>query len=104
LAKVTVSGSADLASHSRSVFWPIVAHWTLIIGLGAVLYFAVYLSSAGPVRTTFPTEPTTSSRPLHVGRNLFLGIAAFICVDGVIFHSGLYFSILAPSSHAGRGA
>jgi hypothetical protein len=31
-----------------------------------------------------------------------LGVAAFICVDGAIFHSGLYVSILAPSSYAGR--
>ena len=63
---------------------------------------AVYLSSTGPVRTTFPTEPTTSPRPLHVGRNLLLGIAVFLCVDGIIFHSGMYVSILAPSSYAGR--
>src|SRR5205814_9254256 len=68
----------------------------------AVLYFAVYLSSTGPVRTTFPTEPTTTPRPLHVRRNLLLGIVAFICVDGAIFHSGLYVSILAPRSYAGR--
>ncbi len=27
---------------------------------------------------------------------------AFICVDGAVFHSGLYVSILAPSSYAGR--
>jgi hypothetical protein len=33
-----------------------------------------------------------------------LGVAAFICVDGAIFHSGLYVSILAPSSYAGRVA
>ncbi len=26
----------------------------------------------------------------------------FICVDGAVFHSGLYVSILAPSSYAGR--
>ena len=82
--------------------WQVVARWALIIGLAAVLYFAVYLSSTGPVRTTFPTEPTTSPRQLHVARNLFLGIAAFLCVDGAIFHSGLYVSILAPSSYAGR--
>src|SRR5262249_28915276 len=30
--------------------------------------------------------------------------AAFICLDGVIFHSGLYVSILAPDSYAGRVA
>jgi hypothetical protein len=74
----------------------------LIVGLAAVSYFAVYLSSFGPLRTTFPVEPTTSPRPLHVARNLVLGIVAFICVDGAIFHSGLYVSILAPSSYAGR--
>ena len=102
LAKVTVSGSAEGRSSQQMLSWQAVARWTLIIGLAAVLYFAVYLSSTGPVRTTFPTEPTTSARRLHVGRNLLLGIAAFICVDGAIFHSGLYVSILAPSSYAGR--
>jgi len=102
LAKVTVSGSAESVSSQRAISWQAVARWALIIGLAAVLYFAVYLSSTGPVRTTFPTEPTTMPRQLHVGRNLFLGIAAFLCVDGAIFHSGLYVSILAPSSYAGR--
>jgi len=102
LAKVTVFGSAGSASPQRTVSWHSIAHWALIIGLTGVLYFAFYLSSTGPVRTTFPTEPTTSPRPLHVGRNLLLGIAAFVCVDGAIFHSGLYVSILAPSSYAGR--
>ena len=102
LTKVIVSGSAESTSSQHTVSWQVVARWALIVGLAAVLYFAIYLSSAGPVRTTFPTEPTTSPRQLHVGRNLCLGIAAFICVDGAIFHSGLYVSILAPSSYAGR--
>src|SRR4029450_3782216 len=84
LAKVTVSGSAESVSSQRAISWQAVARWALIIGLAAVLYFAVYLSSTGPVRTTFPTEPTTTPRQLHVGRNLFLGIAAFLCVDGAI--------------------
>ena len=104
LAKVTVFGSAESTSSQQTVSWQVVARWALIIGLVAVLYFAVYLSSTGPVRTTFPTEPTTSPRQLHVARNLLLGIAAFLCVDGAIFHSGLYVSILAPSSYAGRVA
>jgi hypothetical protein len=104
LAKVTVSGSAESESSRRPVLWQGVARWVLIVALAAVLYFAVYLSSTGPLRTTFPTEPTTSPRPVHVGRNLFLGIAVFICLDGVIFHSGLYVSILAPDSYAGRVA
>jgi len=56
----------------------------------------------GTLRTTFPTEPTTSTRPLHVGRNLLLGIVAFVCLDGIIFHSDLYVSILTPDSYAGR--
>ena len=102
LAKVTVSGSPETLSSQRKISWQGLAHWVLIVGLAAVLYFAVYLSSTGPVRTTFPTEPSTSPMPLHVGRNLFLGIAAFIFLDGVIFHSGLYVSILAPNSYAGR--
>ena len=102
LGKVTVLGSAESTSSQQTVSWQVVVRWALIIGLVAVLYFAVYLSSTRSVRATFPTEPTTSPRPLHVGRNLFLGIAAFICVDGAIFHSGLYVSILAPSSYAGR--
>jgi hypothetical protein len=102
LAKVTVSGSDGRASSQHSVSWQGVARWMLIVGLAAVLYFAVYLSSTGPVRTSFPLEPTTSPRPLHVARNLLLSIAAFMCLDGVIFHSGLYVSILAPNSYAGR--
>jgi hypothetical protein len=102
LAKVTVSGSDGPASFQRSVSWRAIARWVLIVGLAAILYFAVYLSSTGPVRTSFPLEPTTSPRPLHIGRNLFLGIAAFILLDGVIFHSELYVSILAPNSYAGR--
>jgi hypothetical protein len=33
---------------------------------------------------------------------MLLGLAAFICVDGVVFHTRLYTSILAPDSYAGR--
>jgi hypothetical protein len=103
LARVAVSGSPEeLSSRQRKISWQSVARWVLIVGLAAVSYFAVYLSSFGPLRTTFPVEPTTSPRPLHVARNLVLSIAAFIFLDGVIFHSGLYVSILAPSSYAGR--
>jgi hypothetical protein len=78
------------------------AGWLLVVALIAVLYIAVYFSSTGAVRTKFPAEPATSPRPLHVTRNLVLGISAFICLDGIIFHSGLYTSILAPESYAGR--
>ena len=104
LAKVIVSGSAQSMSSQCTILWGGVARWALILALAAVLYFAVYLSSTGRPRTTFPTEPTTSPRPLPVGRNLFLAIAVFVCADGIIFHSGLYVSILAPNSYAGRVA
>ena len=103
LARVTVSGFSEaLSSHQSKISWQGGARWVLILGLAAVSYFAVYLSSPGPVRKTFPMEPTASPRPLHVAQNLVLSIAAFIFLDGVIFHSGLYISILAPSSYAGR--
>jgi hypothetical protein len=76
--------------------------WLLFAALLAVLYAALYLSSTGPVPTKFPIEPATSPHPLHVARNLLLGVAAFISVDGLVFHTQLYTSILAPESYAGR--
>ena len=102
LAKVIVSGSAESGPPQRGLLWQSIARWMLTLALVAVLYFVVYLSSTGPLRTTFPAEPTTSPRTLHVGRNVCLGVAAFICVDAMIFHSGLYVSMLAPASYAGR--
>src|SRR5438552_6069949 len=104
LASVNVSGVAtepetlsrrtDL-SHGQ-------LRWLLFAALLAVLYAALYLSSTGPVRTKFPLEPTTSPHPLHVARNLLFGVAAFISIDGLVFHTRLYTSILAPESYAGR--
>ena len=102
LAKVIVTGSAETETAPQAVLWQGRVRWLLLLVLLAILYFAVYLSSTGTLRTTFPTEPTTSPRRLHVTRNLLLGAAAFVCVDGAIFHSGLYVSILAPNSYAGR--
>jgi hypothetical protein len=106
LATVTVSGiatepetssqGAELSHHQ--------VRWLLWATLGAVLYAALYLSSTGPVRTKFPVEPATSAHPLHVARNLLLSLATFICVDGVVFHTSLYNSMLAPDSYAGRMA
>jgi hypothetical protein len=90
----TLSQRTDL-SHGQ-------LRWLLFAALLAVLYAALYLSSTGPVRTKFPIEPATSPHPLHVARNLLLGVAAFISVDGLVFHTRLYTSILAPESYAGR--
>jgi hypothetical protein len=102
LATVTVTGSAKAEVTPKSTLWRDRARWLLVVVLVAIVYVAVYLSSTGKLRTTFPTEPTTSARPLHVTRNLLSGIIAFVCFDGIIFHSGLYVSILAPDSYAGR--
>jgi len=101
LATVTVSGIAKTGASPLSLGR---LRWLVVATLIAILYIAVYLSSTGPVRTKFPVEPTISPRPLHVGRNLLLGLAAFICVDGMVFHTRLYSSILAPDSYAGRMA
>jgi hypothetical protein len=102
LAAVTVSGTTESEASHRPMLLRGNARWLLILALMVVVYIAFYLSSTGTLRTTFPTEPTTSPRPLHVGRNLLLGIAAFVCLDGAIFHTRLYTSILAPDSYAGR--
>src|SRR5437763_156017 len=103
LATVTVLGNVKTAAAPQTMLWRArVARWLLVLVLLVVIYIAVYLSSTGKLRTTFPTEPTASPRPLHVTRNLLLGITAFVCLDGIIFHSGLYVSILAPDSYAGR--
>jgi hypothetical protein len=104
LATVTVFGATESEASPRAMLLRGMARWLLVMALIAIVYVAVYLSSTRTLRTTFPTEPTTSPRPLHVGRNLLLGVAAFVCLDGIIFHTGLYTSILAPDSYAGRVA
>jgi hypothetical protein len=104
LATVTVTGVAERGVGAHLALWRNQLRWLLIGVLVVILYVAVYLSSAGPVRAKFPVEPTTSPHPLHVARNLLLGVAVFICVDGVVFHTRLYTSILAPDSYAGRMA
>ena len=106
LAAVTVSGIStepEIPSQGTELS-DSQLRWLLWAALGAVLYVALYLSSTGPVRTKFPLEPATSPDPLHVARNLVLGLATFVCVDGVVFHTSLYTSILAPDSYAGRMA
>jgi len=106
LATVTVSGIAtDLETPSQGTeLLHNQLRWLLFAALLAVLYAALYFSSTGPVRTKFPLEPATSLHPLHVSRNLLIGLAAFICVDGVVFHTRVYTSVLAPDSYAGRMA
>ncbi len=102
LAKVVVSGNAKAEAVPQATLWQRRARWVLVLVLFAIVYIAVYFSSTPALRTTFPVEPTTSPRPIHVTRNLLLGVAALVCLDGVIFHTKLYVSILAPDSYAGR--
>jgi hypothetical protein len=106
LASVTVSGVAREPQilSSRAGLSHAQQRWLLFAALLAVLYAALYLSSTGPVRAKFPVEPATSPQPLHVARNLLLGVVTFVCVDGIVFHTRLYTSILAPESYAGRMA
>src|SRR5438874_1528448 len=104
LATVTVSGISQPQVSPLVALGQGRARWLLIVVVLAVLYLAVYFSSTGAMRSGFPAEPTTSPRKLHVGRNLLLGVAMFACLDGAIFHTGLYTSILAPDSFAGKMA
>ena len=102
LAIVIVTGTTESGASAQAMALRSGIRWLLILILFAIVYFAVYLSSTATLRTTFPTEAKTSPYPLHVARNLLLGVTAFVCLDGIIFHSGLYVSILAPNSYAGR--
>ncbi len=104
LATVVVIGVAERGVRANAGWWRNQLRWLVIGVLVVILYVAVYLSSTGPVRAKFPVEPTISPHALHVARNLLLGLAVFICVDGVVFHTRLYPSILAPDSYAGRMA
>ena len=112
LAAVTISGvsalkvspKASLKVSPLTTLWQNNAQWLLAAVALVVLYFAVYFSTPGEMRTGFPAEPSTSPRQLHVVRNLLLGLVVFACVDGAIFHTELYTSILAPDSFAGRMA
>ena len=106
LASVTVSsvtGEAQTLSPKRES-WHGDLRWLLIIALLGVIYAALYVSSPGPVRKKFPLERTTAPYPLHIGRNFLLGAAIFVLLDGMVFHTPLYTSILAPDSYAGRMA
>ena len=104
LATVTVSGISQPQVSPLVALGQGRARWLVLVAVLAVLYLAVYFSSTGAMRTGFPAEPTTSPRRLHVTRNLLLGVAVFACLDGAIFHTGLYTSILAPDSFAGKMA
>src|SRR5262249_26310325 len=79
-----------------------LAIWLYVIALVAIVYVALYFRSTATPPTKGPVEPAVSPRPFHVGRNLLLGAVAFLVLDGILFHTRLYTSILAPDSYAGR--
>jgi hypothetical protein len=75
----------------------------ILIACGfAVLYFGAFYAAPGPEKSA--TEPVAGSRDLKVSRNFFISILILFALDGAIFHSGLYESILKPESHAGKVA
>ena len=102
LAKVTVSGIPESRASPSTGIWQRSWRWLLFALALVVTYLAVYYCAPTTIRTEFPAEPSTSPRQLHVARNLLLGLTLFACLDGAIFHTGLYTSILAPVSFAGR--
>ena len=74
----------------------------VLIAVLCFLYFgAIY---GAPSRKAAPRNEERSSAPRQpkVGRNLVVGVLAFLLVDAAIFHSPLYPAILAPQSFAGR--
>jgi hypothetical protein len=79
-----------------------LAMWLCVIALIAIVYIALYFRSTATPPPKVPVEPVVSPRSLHVARNLLLGVLAFVVLDGVLFHTRLYTSILAPDSYAGR--
>ena len=102
LAKVTVPGSAERASSQHTVSSQAVARWALIIRLTAVMLLCSLPkldwtgandipNRADDVVSDAPrwTKPIPWYRRVHLRRQRH-------------FHSGLYVSILAPSSYAGR--
>jgi hypothetical protein len=49
-----------------------------------------------------PGTSQTSERPVHVARNLLLGMTLFLVLEAAVFRSGIYSKWLAPDSYAGR--
>src|SRR4051794_15341058 len=46
--------------------------------------------------------PATVDRPVHVVRNLLVGVMLFLVLEAAVFRSGFYPERLAPDSYAGR--
>lgn len=77
-------------------------YWVGISCVVALFYVGTYYGA--PVQRLPPRahEPTRSPRPIKVGRNLIAALVLFLLLDGAVFHTGLYSSVLSPQSYAGR--
>lgn len=81
--------------------WELVARWGVALGvLSVFIVGAIYLASRGkPRRTELPLERQISSlNRAGVLRRLLGGIAACLVVDGLLFHTDLYPSLVWPGS------
>lgn len=74
-----------------------------VLGAVALLYFYFGTLYARSGKKAQSTSGQRTSNP-HIGLSLFGGIALFLFIDGLIFHSGFYSSFLSPNSFAGRVA
>lgn len=75
------------------------------IGLAALLVFLYVGTFYGAARgKTLPKneEPTSSPRPPRVALTLIAAVVIFLILDGAVFHTSLYTSVLLPRSFAGR--
>jgi hypothetical protein len=66
------------------------------------IYAALYYVASGRDEAVPPSLSQVSRSKIF--RNLALAVAIFILLDGVIFHTSLYQSMLEPRSNAGRVA
>ena len=77
LATVTVSGVAtelETSSHELNYRTANYAGCCLLRSLVSVIYRALLELDGTGARRNFPLEPASSPRPLHVARNLLLGL------------------------------
>ena len=73
-----------------------------IVILYAGLYYIADPADNRRGRSVTDATEASTVETVSVLRNLALGCALFVAFDGLVFHSGLYRSILKPSSYAGN--
>lgn len=76
----------------------------LFLSIALAIYGALYYSVAPAKKAAPPAAPQPQQSLGAVLRNLFWGLAIFCAIDGLIFHSGLYVSVLKKDSLPGTVA